>query len=87
MKPSEIREMGVEEAQQQLEEREVELSHLQLRLATHQLENPLVIRRVRRDIARIKTVLREHEMGIKPLPGAKPEGESTEQQEENQSNG
>ena len=78
MKPSEIRQMDVEEVRQQLDEREVELSHLQLRLATHQLENPLVIRRVRRDIARIKTVLREHEIGVVSLPGSGQVGESTE---------
>ena len=69
MKASEIRELNVDEVRQQLEEREEELANLKLRLSTHQLENPLTVPATRREIARFRTVLREHELEIRSLPG------------------
>ena len=69
MKASEIRDMNVDEVRQQLEEREEELANLKLQLATHQLENPLTVPATKREIARLKTVLREHDLGIRSLPG------------------
>ena len=69
MKATEIRELNVDEIRQQLEEREEELSNLKLQLATHQLENPLTVPATKREIARLKTVLREHDLGIRSLPG------------------
>ena len=69
MKASEIREMNIDEVRQQLEEREEELANLKLQLATHQLENPLTVPDTKREIARLKTVLREHDLGIRSLPG------------------
>ena len=68
MKASEIRELNIDEVRQQLDEREEELANLKLRLATHQLENPLTVPATRREIARLKTVLREHELEIRSLP-------------------
>ena len=68
MKASEIRELNIGEVRQQLDEREEELANLKLRLATHQLENPLTVPATRREIARLKTVLREHELEIRSLP-------------------
>ena len=68
MKASEIRELNIDEVRQQMEDREEELSNLKLRLATHQLENPLTVPATRREIARLKTVLREHDLGIRSLP-------------------
>jgi large subunit ribosomal protein L29 len=69
MKASELRELNIDEVRQQLEEREEELSNLKLQLATHQLENPLTVPATKREIARLKTVLREHDLGIRSLPG------------------
>jgi large subunit ribosomal protein L29 len=69
VKASEIRGLSVEEIRAQLDEREEELANLKLQLSTHQLENPLIVPDAKREIARLKTVLREHELGIRSLPG------------------
>jgi large subunit ribosomal protein L29 len=69
MKASEIRALSVDEVRQQLDEREEELANLKLRLATHQLENPLTVLATRREIARMRTILREHELEIRSLAG------------------
>ena len=69
MKTSEIRQMTRTEIEQLLSDRAEELSNLQIRSVTQQLDNPLTIREVRRDMARMKTILREHELGIFPLAG------------------
>jgi large subunit ribosomal protein L29 len=42
-----------------------EMDNLQLQKTTHQITNPLRIRLVRRDIARVKTLLSEHQKGIR----------------------
>jgi large subunit ribosomal protein L29 len=66
MRPREIREFGLEELAQKEGELVEELFRLKLRKATGQLDNPMRIRAVRHDLARIKTVRRErtlHEEG------------------------
>lgn len=63
MTASEIREMTVDEIRARLQDQEEELANLRLQLATHQLEDGLAVRKARRDVARLKTVLREHELG------------------------
>ncbi len=68
MKASEIRELKVDEVRQQLDEREEELANLRLQLSTHQLDNPLTVPAAKREIARMKTILREYELGIGSLP-------------------
>jgi large subunit ribosomal protein L29 len=65
MKAKEIRELSSEELQQKLSELKAELFNLRFQLATGQLDNPMRIRDVRKTIARIKTILRERELGIK----------------------
>jgi len=62
MKASKWREMSNEELNQKLNELKSELFNLRFQLATGQLENPMRIREVKRDIARIKTILREREL-------------------------
>ncbi|MDI6892634.1 MAG: 50S ribosomal protein L29 [Actinomycetota bacterium] len=62
MKGEEIREFSDEELRQKLNEVKMELFNLRFQLATGQLDNPLKIKEVRKDIARIKTVLREREL-------------------------
>ncbi|HHV93926.1 MAG TPA: 50S ribosomal protein L29 [Firmicutes bacterium] len=64
MRPEEIRAMSSEELLRKLDELKEELFNLRFQMATAQLDNPMRIREVRRDIARVKTILRERELGI-----------------------
>ena len=59
MKASKLRELSVAELEQRLNETTQKLFQLKLKNASGQLKNALEIRLVRRDIARIKTVLAE----------------------------
>lgn len=59
MKPSELRAMTVEELREKEKELRKELFNLRFRLATGELENPMRIRSVRKDIARVLTVITE----------------------------
>lgn len=61
-KVSEMRELSVEEVEQRLTETNEELFNLRFQHATGQLENYRRLRELRRDIARLKTILREHEL-------------------------
>ena len=67
MKAEQIREMSLAEIETQLHDLEEELSNLRFQQVTSQIDNPLRIRTVRRDIARLKTILHEHETGTRPL--------------------
>jgi large subunit ribosomal protein L29 len=60
---SELRELSTEEVEQSLEETKEELFNLRFQHATGQLENYRRLRQLRRDVARIMTVLRERELG------------------------
>jgi large subunit ribosomal protein L29 len=59
MRAEEIREMGAGDIQSRISELEEERFRLEFRSATEPLEDPLRLRVIRRDIARLKTVLRE----------------------------
>ncbi|HEV8215078.1 MAG TPA: 50S ribosomal protein L29 [Gemmatimonadaceae bacterium] len=59
MRAEEIREMGADDIQGRIKELEEERFRLEFRSATEPLEDPLRLRVIRRDIARLKTVLRE----------------------------
>jgi large subunit ribosomal protein L29 len=59
MRADEIREMGKDDIVARIRELEEERFRLQFRSATEPLEDPLRLRVIRRDIARLKTVLRE----------------------------
>ncbi|MBI5234658.1 MAG: 50S ribosomal protein L29 [Deltaproteobacteria bacterium] len=61
MKATELREMALGEIKTKEAELKKELFNLRMRHATNQLENPLKLRIVRRDIAKIKTVIAEKE--------------------------
>ncbi|MDQ3387957.1 MAG: 50S ribosomal protein L29 [Gemmatimonadota bacterium] len=54
--------MTVEEIQAHLDQLREEQFRLRFRAATSQLENPMLVRTIRRDIARIRTILREREL-------------------------
>jgi large subunit ribosomal protein L29 len=59
MRADEIRELSVEEIQSRIGELEEERFRLRFRSATEPLQDPLRLRWIRKDIARLKTILRE----------------------------
>jgi len=62
MKASELRNMTQEELQKELNELKSELFKLRFQLVTNQLENPMKLRDVKKNIARVNTVMREREI-------------------------
>ena len=62
MKAVEIRDLSLTEINQKVSDLKAELFNLRFQLAVNQLENPQRIKVVKRDIARLKTVLREREL-------------------------
>lgn len=62
MKAAEIRNMSNEELNNKLKDLKAELFNLRFQLAINQLENPMRISAVKKDIARVKTILRENEI-------------------------
>jgi large subunit ribosomal protein L29 len=62
MKIKEIRDLGIDELEQKNRELVDEFFKLRLRQASGQLDSPAMLGHVRRDIARIKTVLAEKEV-------------------------
>ena len=59
----ELKELSVEELQRKLTELKTELFNLRFQLAVNQLENSSRIGAVKKDIARVSTVLRQRELG------------------------
>ena len=64
MKVKEIRQLSTEELTAKVSELKNELFNLRFQLATGQLDNSSSIPGVKRDIARVKTILRERELGL-----------------------
>ena len=62
MKASEIRSMTPEQLNEKLVGLKKDLFQLRLQHATNQLENPVRISEVKRDIARVKTIIREQQL-------------------------
>ena len=62
MKASEIRQLTAEELNTKLNDLKAELFNLRFQLAINQLENPMLISAVKKDIARVKTVIRANEL-------------------------
>jgi len=65
LKLEEFRALGTDDLKKQLEETHQELFNLRFRLATKQLVNHREVRRVKRKIARLKTLITEKELGIR----------------------
>ncbi|OYT39865.1 MAG: 50S ribosomal protein L29 [Desulfurococcales archaeon ex4484_58] len=65
MKPDEIRSMSREERIRKLNELRLELVKLRMQAKIGTLTDTAKIRNIRRDIARILTIMREEELGIK----------------------
>jgi large subunit ribosomal protein L29 len=63
MKATEARLLGTEELRGKLEDLKKDLFMLRMQHATNQLDNPMKIHEVKRSIARVKTVIREQELG------------------------
>ncbi len=62
MKPVEIREMTDSELLEKLSDLKSELFNLRFQHAINQLENPIRLRDVKKDIARVKTIIKEKEL-------------------------
>lgn len=62
MKADEIRKMKIEDMEKKVDELKEELFNLRFQKTTNQIGNPMRIRIVRKDIARIKTLIRENEL-------------------------
>ena len=60
----EVRGLSVEKLQEKLQELKKDLFMLRMQHATNQLENPMQIAAVKKDIARVKTIIREKETNI-----------------------
>jgi large subunit ribosomal protein L29 len=64
-KLKEIRELGAADLKKQLEDSHQELFNLRFRLSTKQLVNHREVRRVKHKIARLETIIKEKELGIR----------------------
>ena len=71
MKASEIREMSADELNAKLIDLKAELFNLRFQHAVNQLENPMRIKAVKKDIARVNTLLRERELKDSARKGGK----------------
>jgi large subunit ribosomal protein L29 len=67
-KPGELRELSGEELVTKLREAKAELFNLRVQGATGQLDNNRRLQVIRRDIARIYTIMRERELGLSAAP-------------------
>lgn len=63
MKINEIRNLNVGDLNLKLKDLKAELFNLRFQLAINQLENPMRIRAVKKEIARVNTIIRERELG------------------------
>ena len=62
MRAPEIRDLSDDEIKSKISEAQEELFRLRFRSATQQIENPSLIKSLRRDVARMRTILRQREM-------------------------
>lgn len=70
MKKSKLHELTITELETKLQDDIVALENLRFQKALQQVENPQKIKQVRREIAQIRTVLREYQLGLrKPKEG------------------
>jgi len=67
MKAAELRQLSVEELLARLGDLAEESFNLRFQHTLGQLSSPIRVRQVRRDAAQVRTVLREHELGLRTL--------------------
>lgn len=65
MKARELRELSIPELKEKLSQLREELFNLKFQKTIHKLENPMRIRQIRRDIARVLTLLKEKELNVR----------------------
>jgi large subunit ribosomal protein L29 len=82
MKKEQMRELTREELLQTKSELEEERFNLRLQKASKELDNPLRLRMLRRELARINTILKEDQLRIRPLAQVEKGPGSTEQKQE-----
>jgi large subunit ribosomal protein L29 len=70
MKPEKYRELTRDELERTARDLREELFNLRFRVSTQKLDNPLRLRYLKRDLARVMTILREDQLGRKRLPGS-----------------
>lgn len=82
MKSHEMRELTLDELQTHLDGLMDELVNLKIKLSVKQLDNPLRVKTLRREIARARTILRDKRLGARPgeLRAAKPAGPAESRQ-------
>lgn len=64
MKAKEIKNLSVEELTKKLDDLKKDLFMLRMQHATNQLDNPMQLNAVKKDIARVKTIIREKETNV-----------------------
>ena len=69
MRKSEFTEMTVPELKMKLQDDFESLQNFRFQKALQQLENPIKIKRVKKEIAQVKTLLKEYELGIRTEAG------------------
>ena len=62
MKANKVRDLSSLELEKELSELKTELFKLRFQLATNQLDNPMKVKTVKKDIARVKTIIRERQL-------------------------
>jgi large subunit ribosomal protein L29 len=82
MKKDQMRELTRDELLQRKSEIEEELFNLRMQKGSKELDNPLRLRILKRNIGRINTILREDELKIRSLAQEKREISSSEQKQE-----
>ncbi len=82
MKKEQMRELIREELLQRKSEMEEEQFNLRLQKASKELDNPLRLRILRRDLARINTILKEDALKIRPLATGEVKTNSSEEKQE-----
>ena len=65
MRKSELTEMTVSELETKLQDSSESLQNFRFQKALQQLENPIQIKHVKKEIAQVKTLLKEYELGIR----------------------
>ena len=81
MKPHEIREKTLAEIKDDLRAAQENLRNLRFQIVTSQLDRTSAVGQAKREIARLNTIIREHELGIRMLTVSKPSAEVEEKHE------
>ena len=69
MRKSELTEMTVSELETKLQDNSESLQNFRFQKALQQLENPVQIKHVKKEIAQVKTLLKEYELGVRAEGG------------------